>query len=320
MTDWKTVLEDGTEVVRTCAWSPPGCHPVGCGLRLFVKDGELVKVEGDPEHPITQGRLCPRCLALKEYIYHPDRIIYPMMRERKDRGLDRWQRVSWDEAWQAVKENTDRIRAEYGSNSIVYFSGTGRRGIDYTFNMCTHALGTAQNAYCQSGWSCYAPRGAITMATFGCGYPEVDWAGGYKDRYDNANYRIPEYILVWGKEPLKSNPDGFFGHSIIDMMKRGSKVIMVDPRMNWLATRAEHVLRLRPGTDTAVAMAMLNVIITEDLYDHDFVDCWCYGFDEFAERVKTMSPEDAEATSWVPAEQIRQIARILGTVKPWGLN
>ena len=77
---WKEELEDGTEVVRTCAWSPPGCHPVGCGLRLFVKDGELVKVEGDPDHPVTQGRLCPRCLALKEYVYHPDRVLHPMKR------------------------------------------------------------------------------------------------------------------------------------------------------------------------------------------------------------------------------------------------
>lgn len=74
----KTVLEDGTEVIRTCAWSPPGCHAVGCGIRLFVKDGELVKVEGDPDHQLTQGRLCPRCLALKEAVYHPDRIRYPI--------------------------------------------------------------------------------------------------------------------------------------------------------------------------------------------------------------------------------------------------
>ncbi|MEI3230517.1 MAG: molybdopterin-dependent oxidoreductase [Gordonibacter pamelaeae] len=107
----KTVLEDGTEVIRTCAWSPPGCHAVGCGIRLFVKDGELVKVEGDPDHQLTQGRLCPRCLALKEAVYHPDRIRYPMKRAREDRGLDKWERISWDEATDLIVSKTEDIRA-----------------------------------------------------------------------------------------------------------------------------------------------------------------------------------------------------------------
>jgi anaerobic selenocysteine-containing dehydrogenase len=101
--EWKKTLEDGTEVIRTCAWSPPGCHAVGCGLRLFVKDGELVKVEGDPEHPLTRGKLCVRCLALKEYIYHPDRIKYPMKRVG-ERGESKWERITWDEAFDMIIE------------------------------------------------------------------------------------------------------------------------------------------------------------------------------------------------------------------------
>ena len=97
MAEWKR--QEGQETVfRTCAWSPPGCHPVGCGLQVHVEDGKVVKVEGDPEHPITKGSLCPRCLALTEYIYHPDRIIHPMKRAREDRGLDKWEQCSWDEA------------------------------------------------------------------------------------------------------------------------------------------------------------------------------------------------------------------------------
>ena len=75
--------DDNMTVTRTCPWSPPGCHPVGCGLQVHVKDGKVTKIEGDPEHPITKGSLCPRCLALKEYIYHPDRIIHPMKREKQ---------------------------------------------------------------------------------------------------------------------------------------------------------------------------------------------------------------------------------------------
>ena len=112
---WEEVLDDGTVVVRTNAWSPPGCHPVGCGIRAYVKDGKLVKVEGDPNHPITKGRLCPRCLALKEYVYHPDRITHPMKRAREDRGLDKWERITWDEAWDTIKAETEKDQGEIRS-------------------------------------------------------------------------------------------------------------------------------------------------------------------------------------------------------------
>jgi anaerobic selenocysteine-containing dehydrogenase len=94
--------------------------------------------------------------------------------------------------------------------------------------------------------------------TFGGGYPELDFAPMFADRYDNPNYRLPEYIVLWGKYPLVSNPDGFYGHSLIDMMKRGSKIINIDPRTNWLSTRSEYHLQLRPGTDAAMALAWLH--------------------------------------------------------------
>lgn len=316
-------MEDGTEVTRTCAWSPPGCHPVGCGLRLFVKDGELVKVEGDPDHPITQGRLCPRCLALKEYIYHPDRILYPMKRAREDRGKDKWERISWDEAYAIIKEQTNRIKEEYGSESIVLFVGTGRHAVLTSHMISDVALNTPNLAYTQSGWSCYGPRGTVCSFLMGIPMIELDYAATYPDRYDNPEWELPEYIVLWGKEPLKSNPDGFFGHAIIDMMKRGSKLIMIDPRMTWLGTRAEEVLRVRPGTDTALALAMLNVIITEDLYDHEFVSKWVYGWDDFAERIEQFTPEWAADITWISAEQIRRVARTIATAHPvnfgWGL-
>jgi len=86
--------EDGVLKVRTCAWSPPGDHPVGCGMFIHVKDGKIVKVEGDPSHPITQGRLCPRCIALDEVVYHKDRLLSPMKRAREDRGKDAWEKIS----------------------------------------------------------------------------------------------------------------------------------------------------------------------------------------------------------------------------------
>ena len=108
-----TELEDGTKVYRTAQWSPPGCHGVGCGLRAFVKDGKLVKVEGDPDQPITNGRLCVRCLTLPEYLYHEDRLLYPMKRDRAFRGQpDKWERITWDEAYDIIVEKYHELHRE----------------------------------------------------------------------------------------------------------------------------------------------------------------------------------------------------------------
>ncbi len=125
------------------------------------------------------------------------------------------------------------------------------------------------------------------MADFilGAGYPEIDYAGFFADRFDNPEYRQAEYVICWGKAPLASDPDGLHGHALIDMMKRGTKIICIDPRITWLGTRrATGRIQIKPGTDACLALGLLNVIISEDLYDHDFVENWCFGFDELAER------------------------------------
>ncbi|NLO97492.1 MAG: molybdopterin-dependent oxidoreductase [Peptococcaceae bacterium] len=320
--EWKKQQSDGTIVVRTCGWSPPGDHPVGCGMKLHIKDGRLVKVEGDPEHPISQGRLCVRCLTLPEYVHHPQRVIYPMKRVGK-RGEDKWQRISWDEALDIICDKIRYYTDNYGAESIIVFGGTGREACLYYYPLAFSAIGTPNCCYPLSGWSCYGPRCSITDYILGAGYPEIDFAGFYPDRYDNPNYKRPEYLVIWGKNPLMSNPDGFYGHSIIDLMKRGTKIICVDPRITWLGTRAEHVLQLRPGTDTALALGLLNVIINEDLYDHDFVENWTYGFEELKQRVQEYPPEKVAEITWVPKEKIIEVARIIGTAKPcpiqWGL-
>jgi anaerobic selenocysteine-containing dehydrogenase len=320
---WKKQNEDGTYTVRTCGWSPPGDHPVGCGMKLTIKDGKLVKVEGDPEHPISQGRLCVRCLTLPEYVHHPQRITHPMKRVGK-RGEDKWQRISWDEAWDIIVEKVHYFKKNYGAESIVVFGGTGRQACLYYYPLGFSSLGTPNVCYPLSGWSCYGPRCSITDYILGAGYPEIDFAGYYPDRYDNPAYTLPKYIVLWGKMPLMSNPDGFYGHSLIDMMKRGTKIISVDPRITWLGAREGNmVLQLRPGSDTALALGLLNVIINEDLYDHDFVENWCYGFEELQERVQEYPPEKVAEITWVPKEKIIEVARLIATNKPsaiqWGL-
>lgn len=292
-------------------------------MKLHVKDGKLLKVEGDPEHPISQGRLCIRCLSLPEYVHNPQRIIHPMKRARADRGKDKWEQITWDEAWEMIEEKVKGFKKDYGAESIVVFGGTGREACLYYYPLGFAALQTPNVCYPQSGWSCYGPRCAITDYILGAGYPEIDFAGNFKDRYDHPGWQPPKYIMLWGKEPLKSNPDGFYGHSIIDMMKRGTKLITVDPRMSWLGSRSEYLLQLRPGTDTALALGLLNVIINEELYDHDFVEKWCYGFEQLKERVQEYPVDKVAEITGVPAEKITEVARVFAQAKPcslgWGL-
>ncbi len=292
-------------------------------MKLHVKGGKLVKVEGDADHPITQGRLCIRCLTLPEYVHHPQRITTPMKRAPENRGKDIWQKISWEEAWDIIVPKIKEYKAKYGAESIVVFGGTGRQACLYYYPLGFASIGTPNVCYPWSGWSCYGPRCSITDYILGAGYPEIDFAGTYPDRYDNPNYVVPKWIMQWGKNPLMSNPDGFFGHSLIDLLKRGTELIQIDPRMTWLGTRSKYVCQLRPGTDTALALAFINVIINEELYDKNFVENWCYGFDELKERVQEYSPEKVADITWVPAQKIREVARFMATEKPgaiqWGL-
>ena len=316
--------EDGLTVTRTSPWSPPGCHPVGCSLKCYTdKDGKLVKVEGDENNPVTQGRLCVRCLTLKDYILNPSRIVHPMKRDPKKRGVaDAWEQITWDEAYALIKERYDEITAKWGRESIVCFAGTGREGGTMA-PFGSRMLCTPNFCYSQSGYACYIPRMAASSYLLGAAYPEIDYAGGLAGRYDDEEYEIPECIVVWGKDPLPSNPDGFFGHAVIDLMRRGSRLITIDPRTNWLSTRADYHLRLRPGTDAALAMAWLNVIITEGLYDAQFVDYYCYGFEQLAERVAEMTPAKAAEICGIDEEDIVEAARMYATATPasiaWGL-
>ena len=316
--------DDGDMIVtRTCPWSPPGCHPVGCGLKLYVKDGRLEYVEGDENHPVTQGRLCPRCIALKDYVYNPARIIKPMKRDRADRGKeDAWVECSWEEAFDIVKENYERICEQYGPESIIGMSGTGREGGTMSLYP-TMVFGTPNYCYMQSGYACYTPRLAAAAYITGTTYSEWDYAGALPGRWDDERYDLTEVLVMWGKAPLESNPDGFFGHAVVDAMRRGTRVIQIDPRVNWLSARADIFIQLRAGTDTALAMAMLDVIIKEELYDKDFVEYWCYGFEQLAERVATMPAEKAAEICEVPVEKIYAAARMYAQGNPsaimWGL-
>jgi len=239
-----------------------------------VEDGKLVKIEGDPEHPWNQGRLCARALAMTQYVYHPNRLTHPLKRVG-ERGEGKWEEISWDEAFDLIERRMKRIRQDHGPESFIFSMGTGR-DIGPWIWMLAYAYGSPNVMFSLSGIACYSPRISAVETVQG-DYCIIDAGQWMADRYKSPAYKIPECIVIWGYNIPATCPDNVFGHWIIDLMKRGAKIIAIDPRLSWFASRAEKWLRLRPGTDGALAMGFLNVIINEGLYDESFVEKWTNG-------------------------------------------
>ena len=309
-------------VVRGSAWSGPGCHD-GCGVLMYIKDGKLERVEGDPDNPYNQGRLCCRCLAVTEAIYHPDRLRYPQKRDPQFRGdATKWERITWDEAYDTIEEKFKYYRDEFGAESVSFWKGTGR-DIATWISRLAWSFGSPNLTSGINGIACYLPRVFGCSSTCGNFYVG-DYSQQFADRYDNPEWKPPELILIWGNNPVESNSDGLYGPWITDCMHRGSKLITIDPRYTWLADRSELFLQIRPGTDAALAMAFIDVICEEEIYDKEFVAYWCYGFEELAERARDYTPEVVSEITWIPAEKIRQAARLIaaadGCSLQWGVS
>jgi len=258
-------------IVRTTAWSAgPGCHG-GCGVLAHIEDGKLVKIEGDPEHPINRGRLCSRCLAMTQYVDHPGRLRSPRKRVG-ERGENKWQDISWEEAYDLIEEKMGKIREEYGPESVVFSMGTGR-DVGAWICLLAYNYGSPNVMFALSGIGCYSPRIAASETVLG-DYCVFDGGQWLPKGHDDPRYQVPETIVIWGYNINASCPDNIFGHWITDLMKKGSKIICIDPRLSFFASRADQWLQLRPGTDGALAMGFLNVIINEGLYDRKFVEKW----------------------------------------------
>ena len=186
--------EDGMTVIRTNARTAPGCHD-NCGLLVYVKDGKIDHIEGDPENPYNQGRLCLRCLAAKEVVYHPDRILHPMKRAKEDRGKNTWERISWDEAYDIIYNEMMKVVDTYGAKSIIVTQGTGRDINGYN-PLMGYYFGTPNSGMgFLSGEACYAPRMASTSMKAG-GFFVCDYSQFFPDRFNDPRWQPPGYILI----------------------------------------------------------------------------------------------------------------------------
>ena len=285
------------------------CHG-GCGALLTVKDGKLVKVMPDPDSPFNRGRMCVKGPATQEMMYHPSRLLSPLKRIG-DRGSNQWKKVSWDAALSDIAGRMDHIRSESGSESIALGQGTGRPHYMHTLRFA-NTLGTP-NWYEPGLANCFIPRITVSRLTYG-GFVVADYYGDV----------MPKTILFWGHNPLVSGPDGELSFPVRRALEAGSYGIAVDPRRSETAKRCKMWLPIRPGTDCALALAMIHVIINEGVYDKEFVEKWTVGFEKLKEHVTDYSPQWAQAITGVPAQDTVAAARRYALEKPsileWGVS
>ena len=281
----QTVISD----CMLCVWD--------CGIKAHLESGRLVAVEGLPEHPVSRGYICPRGEALPEYVYSPNRLLTPMIRAN-----GRWRKASWKEALSYCAEKLSSVKEKYGARSLAVFCGSvGVENIEVaTFaRRFTGAFGTPNLLSVEN--ICYRARILARQLTFGR-YPLDDPEGS-------------RCIILWGHNP--DGAKGMLGELIRQKMEKEKdfQLIIINPKRIPLAERS-YYLQVRPGTDAALGLAMLNVIINEDLYDREFVEQYTIGFDELVEHVQKYTPQWAQQVTWVPAADIRAVARIFAQHRP----
>jgi anaerobic selenocysteine-containing dehydrogenase len=295
---------NNNNLVRTICRS---CGHGGCGVYVEVKDGKAVKIHPDKEHPVSKGYTCKKAHGSLELQEHPDRLRYPMKRIG-ERGEGKWERISWDEALTTVADKLNQFKQESGAESVVFGHGTGRDFHRFVYRVA-NLYGTPN--VLTPGHMCYLPRIAISKV-MGMEIPMCD--------YDND----PQCVLVWGSNHLISNPDENKGINLAMTLRKGARLIVIDPRRTKLAEKAELWLQIRPATDSALAMGMMHVIVKEKLYDEEFINNYTTGFDKFVERLEKFSPEVVEQITWVPKDKIVAAARIYAETKPatlqWGVG
>ncbi len=274
-----------------------------CGAIAYVKDGELWKVEGNPLDPLSRGRLCPRGTGGIGAHFDPDRLRAPLMRRRK-RGDEEWTVVTWDEALNSIAEKMQKIKAEYGPEAVALFS----HGIGGTF--LRHALKAygAINIAAPSFAQCRGPRDVGFKLTFG-----EDVSSPERTDIRNAD------CLVLIGSHLGENMHNTQVQEFAEAVGRGASIIVADPRFSVAAGKAKFYLPIRPGTDLALMLAWMHVLVNENLYDKEYVAKYGFGFEQFAASVAACTPEWAYPETGIGPELIRSTAREMARYKPAAL-
>ena len=289
-----------------------GVCPEGCGAEIHFVDERIQRITALKGHP--HSVLCTRGMKTAEVVYSPDRLLYPQRRVG-ERGEGRFERITWDEAYALIVENLRRIAAEYGSEAVGIY--TGRGNFEYGLNEMFAPAGTAESSANAVLFPFGSPNttgvGALCYVSYGMIAPRAcfgEYMMNMEEEMDAA-----DLILVWGENPATDSSPLNLGR-LRQAQQRGARVIVIDHRRSETAQalRCEW-FGVRPGTDGALALGALHVLITENLYDHDFVNNWTHGFAELKEYVQQFTPERVALITGVPAEQVRELARAMARAR-----
>lgn len=279
---------------------PHDC-PDTCSMVFNIEDGKLKSVKGNPDHPMTRGGLCVKLKDYEKRHYHPDRVLYPL-RRTGPKGSKQFERISWDDALDEITNRWKSIIDEHGPQAIVPYSYLGNQGL-------VHGLNGGDAFFNRLG-------ATVTERTF-CGEGSCTaWllTVGPTAGLDPESYIHSKYIVIWACNSVSTN----LHHWAIvkQAKKKGAKVVVIDAYASRTAKEADWHICPKPGTDGALAMAVINSIIDQGLVDQEYVDKFTVGYDELAQRAIERTPEWAAEITGVPADDIRQLARELATAQP----
>lgn len=278
----------------------------GCGLLVQIEDGQIVQVKGDKDHPRSRGYICSKGVASPERLNHPDRLLNPLRRVG-GRGEGRWESISWEEALASIAEKFNDVKSAYGARAVAFCHGAPR-GLEFLLMFrLAHTFGSPNVVGISN--VCHWPRAYSARMTMGF-LPVVD-------------YEHPaQCYLIWGSNIPATNEEGVLRPLLMDRVNEGRNLIVVDPRRTKLAQKADFWLQLRPGSDAALALGFMNVIIAEHLYDEQFVQDWTVGFDDLAQAVSAYTPDKVAELTWVKPDLIKEAARLFAQARPgavqWG--
>lgn len=280
---------------------PHDC-PDTCALRVTVSDGRAVKIEGDPDHPTTRGVLCTKVARYLERTYSDQRVLHPL-RRIGSKGQGRFERIGWDEALDTIASRFKEIAASAdGPQAIVPYSYAGTMGLLQYGSMDRrffHRLGASlldRTICATAGKAGYAATVGASIGT------------------DLEQFENSRLILVWGSNPVVSNLH--LWSRVQEAKRRGARLIAIDPYRSQTAEKCHEHLALLPGTDAALALGMMHVLITEDLLDHDYIARYTLGFDALEQRVRDYPPARVASITGLPEAQIVALARDYGTIEP----
>ena len=283
-----------------------GICPAGCWVEVGMSGGKIEDIRADTGHPL--GMICRRGLHAPEIIYSEHRLRYPMKRVGP-KGTHEFERISWDEAYDLIVERLNAIKRESGPEAVSIYTGRGafELGLCDMFQPKGVAVSSASNVLFPFGSPNTMGVGALCYVSFAMIAPSVTLGRMLVNMF--TDMENAEMLVVWGANPATDSPP-LDMHRLEAAAKRGADIVVIDPRHTETATRTgAQWIPIRPGTDGALALSMIEVMIEEELFDEPFAEEWCHGFDELATYVQHFRPEVAESITGVPADTIRDLAR-----------